>query len=187
MVLAVAGAFCAGLAMAAPLKLEPASPQPKAGQLKPGLAVSYAYPTEVRNLTDAERALRRSGKKGKPLSGLDYRDTEEGEMTLTSTQALRVVAGISGYVRFDAPGVYNMDFLSNDGLQVSIGGKEVVYLDERTPCDPSPVTQVQVPEAGWYALEAVYFQRLGTACLHMRAGPEGGKVTWMPDSAFAYK
>lgn len=182
---AVLGLFAATLADAAPLKLKPANPQP--GNLKSGLAVKYAFPTEVRNLTDAERALKRGAKAGKPLKGMDYRDTLEGEPTLTSGQALRVVAGITGYVKFDAPGIYTIDFLSNDGLQVKIGGKEVVYLDERTPCDPSPATQVQVPSAGWYDLEAVYFQRLGTACLHMRAGKEGSRVTWMPNSAFGHK
>lgn len=179
--------ICAALmlaapALAAPLKLEPANPQPSG--LKPGLAVKYAYPEDVKTLSQAEQALK-SAKPGRPLKGLDYWDTEEGMETLTSGQAMRVVAGISGYVRFDAPGVYTVDFLSNDGLRAFIGGKKVAVIDERTPCEAGDAVQVEVPQAGWYPFEALYFQRLGTACLHMRAG-QGGKVDWMPDSAFGH-
>ncbi|MFY9211537.1 MAG: PA14 domain-containing protein [Aestuariivita sp.] len=173
----------AGAASAAPLKLSPANPQP--GSLKPGLAVKYAFPDEVRTLSQADQALK-SAKPGRPLAGLDYWDTEEGGETLTSGQALRVVAGISGYVRFDAPGVYVIDFLSNDGLRASIGGKKVAVIDERTPCEPGDAVEVEVPVAGWYPLEAVYFQRLGTACLHMRAAPKGSAPDWMPNAAFGH-
>lgn len=183
--LVAALALCAAsVAQAAPVKLKPASPQP-AG-LKQGLAVEYAFPPEVKTLGEAQRALKRA-KKGTPLKGLDYRDTLEGEPTLTSGQPLRVAAGISGYMKFDAPGTYVIDFLVNDGIQMKLGGKEIMFWEERTPCEPTDAVEVSVPEAGWYELEAVYFQRLGTACLHMRSGPKGGKVTWTPNASFAYK
>ncbi|MCE8007516.1 PA14 domain-containing protein [Aestuariivita sp.] len=170
-------------ALAGPLKLEPANPQPSG--LKPGLAVVYAFPNDVKTLSQADQALK-SAKPGRPLEGLDYWDTEEGGETLTSGQALRVVAGISGYVRFDAPGIYTVDFLSNDGLRAFIGGKKVAVIDERTPCEPGPATEVEVPVSGWYALKAVYFQRAGTACLHMRAAPQGSAPDWMPNAAFGH-
>jgi hypothetical protein len=180
---ALAAALLAGAAWAGPLKLEPANPQPSG--LKPGLAVKYAFPPDVKTLAQADKALE-GAKPGKPLAGLDYWDTNEGEETLTSGKAMRVVAGISGYVKFDAPGTYVIDFLSNDGLRAHIGGKKVTEIDARRPCDPGPSVQVEVPKAGWYPLKAVYFQRAGTACLHMRAGPAGGKPDWVPNAAFGH-
>jgi hypothetical protein len=165
------------------MKLEPANPQP--GSVKPGLSVSYAFPPDVKTLAQAESALK-GAKPGTPLAGLDYWDTEEGQPTLTSGQALRVAARIKGYVRFDTPGVYVFDFLSNDGLRAVIGGQTVAVIDERRPCESGDAVEVEVPVAGWYPVDLVYFQRLGTACLHMRAGPKGGKLDYMPDSAFGY-
>ena len=185
--LRIAGACLAlslgSAALAGPLKLEPANPQP--GSVKKGLAVAYAFPEDVKTLSQADQALKKA-KPGKPLAGLDYWDTEEGQETLTSGQAQKVAARISGYVRFDAPGVYTIDFLSNDGLRAFIGGQKVAVIDERTPCEPGPAVEVEVPQAGWYPLQAVYFQRFGTACLHMRAAPAGSAPDWMPDSAFGH-
>jgi hypothetical protein len=179
---AVAIAMIAAIpALAGPLKLEPANPQPSG--LKEGLAVSYTYPTDVKTLAQARKHLKRS-KPGKPLSGLDYLDTINGKRTLTSKKAHHVVAGITGYVKFDKTGTYVIDFLSNDGLQATIGGQEVVFFDGRHACEESKSIEVSVPKAGWYDLKATYFQRTGTACLHMRAGI--GEPDWMPNSAFGY-
>ena len=98
--LAVIALLLAAPVFAAPLKLEPANPQPSG--LKAGLAVSYAN-AEVRTLSAAERAAQ-NATPGQPLAGLDYWDTNEGMETLTSGRAMGVVAKISGYVRFDSPG-----------------------------------------------------------------------------------
>ena len=165
---------------AEPLKLTLANPQPAA--LSSGLAVSYANGS-VRSLRQAAR-LAKNAKPGIPLEGLDYWDTKEGEETLTSGQAKNVIAKITGYVRFEQPGIYTIDFLSNDGLQMSIGGQEVVFFDGVHSCDESDAVEAEVPKAGWYALEGLYFQRKGSACLHMRAGI--GAADWMPNSAFGH-
>lgn len=167
---------------AAPIKLAPANPQPSG--LKQGLAVQYAFPGDVKSLSQAEAALK-SAKPGKPLAGLDYRDTNDGDPTLTSGRAHHVVALITGYVKFDEPGIYYVDFVTNDGLQVQLGGKRVAKKDGRFACQETDLTEVEVPQAGWYPIEAVYFQRLGTSCLHMRSGMD--EPDWMPNSAFGYK
>ena len=67
---------------------------------------------------------------------------------------------------------------------MSIGGKQVVNFDGVHACDESKAVQAEVPSAGWYKLEGLYFQRKGTACLHMRAGV--GEPDFMPDSAFGH-
>jgi hypothetical protein len=166
--------------LAEPLMLEPADPQPDG--LKPGLAVVYAKGS-VRTL-DAAAEYLDEAVAGDPLPGLDWRDTADGDKVLTSSRSEKLVAGISGYVRFDEPGTYLIDFLSNDGLQMTIGGQEVVYFDGVHPCEESDVAEVEVPVAGWYALEGLYFQRKGTACLHMRAGMD--EPDWMPNEAFGH-
>jgi len=179
---ATAMAIVATSAFAAPLKLKPANPQPSG--LKQGLAVKYAFPGDVKSLNQATRYLKK-GKAGKPLSGLDYRDTANGDNTLTSGRAHHVAAAISGFVRFDSPGIYTIDFLTNDGLDATVGGQTVGYFDGRQSCNETRAVEVEVPQAGWYPLEATYFQRVGSACLHMRAGK--GAPDWMPNAAFGYK
>ncbi|MEO0667472.1 MAG: PA14 domain-containing protein [Pseudomonadota bacterium] len=178
---AAAVTVLANASLAAPLKLQAADPQPT--DLSEGLSVVYALDANPKTLDDALDAMG-SARPGKPLLGMDYRDTEDGTETLTSGKAHKVVAGISGYVRFDEAGVYLVDFMSNDGLQMSIGGQEVAYFDGVHPCEATETVEVEVPEAGWYEMEGVYFQRKGTACLLMRAGI--GEPQWMENDAFGY-
>lgn len=169
-------------AFAAPLKLTPADPQPT--NLSDGLAVSYAYGAGGRTLEEAEAKLRRA-EPGPPLAGLSYLDSDPGDLTLTSTEAEKVAATISGYIRFEAAGTFEIDFLSNDGLLASIGGQQVALLDGVHSCDPTGVQEVEVPVAGWYALEATYFQRKGSACLMMDWNVSG-EMEPVPDGVFGH-
>ncbi len=169
-------------AFAEPVKLTPADPQPT--DLTPGLAVSYAYGAGGRTLAEAEQKLR-DATPGTPLVGLSYLDGSDGENTLTATKAHKVAAAISGYIRFDTAGTFDIDFFSNDGLQASIGGQEVVLFDGVHSCEPAGVTQVEVSSPGWYALEATYFQRKGSACLMMDWNV-GGEMEPVPDAVFGH-
>ena len=171
-------------AFAAPVTLSPANPQPSAGDLSPGLAVSYGYPGEVRTLKDAKAGLKKA-RRGPPLRGLSYEDNSEGDLTLTSRKSQKVAAAISGFIRFDAPGTYTVNVFSNDGIVASIGGKQIALYDEIHACEPAGEQDVIVPSAGWYALEATYFQRKGTSCLAMDWNV-GGRMGPVPDSAFAH-
>ena len=178
--------FLAGAAVAAPLALAPANPQPSAGSLENGLAVVYAYPGNVQTIKDAKNALK-SGKPGKPLAGLNYDDTKEGDLTMTADKAMKIAASISGYIKFDAPGTYTVDFLNNDGLEIHIGGQKVGFYDGVHACGYAGEQEIEVPSAGYYALEAIYFQKKGTACLMMEWGPDSDGLEPVPNSAFFYK
>lgn len=170
-------------AAAAPLKLTPANPQPSG--VKSGLNVTYKVAQEkVRSLQDARALFKLNPKRGTPLRGLDYSDTNEGEPTLTSGAPYYVIADISGYFRFDAPGVYDIEFYTNDGLDARIGGQRVGYFDGRQGCESTVVTQAEVPKAGWYEFKALYYQNLGTSCLMMKMAPSGQKRKWVENSAF---
>lgn len=182
--LAACLALLAGTVDARPLKLKPANPQPDA--VTQGLSVSYAYPDDVKSLRDAYIAIGVGGEAGRPLAGLDYISSDETPNALTSDKETKVAAKIAGYVKFDAEGVYTLEFFSNDGLELSIGGQEVARVDEKRGCDPVGAVEVRVPKAGWYALEALYWQRKGTSCLQMMWAPEGGELEITPSTAFGY-
>ena len=177
-------ALVAGTAFGAPLKLTPADPQPTEADLSPGLAVSYAFGAGGRTLAEAEAKLARA-KPGTPLVGLSYLEGSDGEDTLTSGKAHKIAAAISGFIKFDAAGTFEVDFLSNDGLAASIGGQQVALFDGVHSCEPAGAVEVEVPQAGWYALEATYFQRKGGACLLMDWSVSG-EMEPVPDAAFAF-
>lgn len=179
-------ACLAGAAEAQAIRLAPASPQPDAASLQPGLAVEYAYPADIKWLADAESWFDYGSEAGEPLVGFDYPDTLDGEKVLTSKQSEQVIARIRGYIRFDEPGVHQVEFLSNDGLLVRIGGEEVEKHDGRHPCESSGFYDVEAPEAGWYEIEAIWFQRVGTACLLMKWGAPGTDLGWTPNDVFAH-
>ena len=184
--ISIAIATAAFAASAGELTLTPASPQPDETALRQGLHVVYAYPQDVKSLASAEHHLGKNQHSAKPLIGFDYPDTEEGDNALTARQPFQVAAHITGFIRFDEAGRYDLEFESNDGLKVEIGGAEVVYYDGRHPCSTPGFVTVVAPEAGWYPLEAIWFQRAGTSCLLMKSGPAGGELDWTPNDAFAF-
>ena len=75
-------------------------------------------------------------------------------------------------------------FLNNDGLALSIGGQQVADYDGVHACGYAGEVEVNVPQAGYYPLEATYFQRKGTACLMMEWGADADSLDFVPDSAF---
>jgi hypothetical protein len=194
---ALALAAIAALALSAPVApaaaqeaktLSPARPQPSEAALEQGLAVRYARPSDIRTLERARSWEAYDPEPGPPLVGFDYPDTLPGEETLTSGQAERVIAFIDGYIRFPEPGIWKLQFHSNDGLEVNIGGREVYRHDGRHTCQTLGWKETyRVPEAGWYPVEALFFQRMNTSCLLMEWQGPNGTMTWTPNDAFAYE
>lgn len=178
-------ALCSSVAVAGPLKLELADPQPE--DVTEGLAVEYAFPKDVKSLRDAYIAIGIGAEPGTPLVGLDYLSSESAPFALTSEKETKVAAQIAGYIRFDAPGIYTLETYSNDGLQLSIGGQEVAKVDEKRACDPIGKVDVSVPDAGWYALEALYWQRKGGSCLILEWAEKDGELSVVPATAFGFK
>lgn len=172
-------------AWAQAVTLSPADPQPSAGSLAQGLAVSYArIPSAVRELAGAERALKKNAKPGAPLAGLTYEDTDK--TVLTSESYEKVAADISGYIKFEKAGTYTLDFLNNDGLELHIGGQQVALYDGIHACGYSGEIEVNVPKAGYYPLKATFFQRKGTSCLMMEWGPDSDGLEMVTNDVFFY-
>ncbi|WP_170550746.1 PA14 domain-containing protein [Ruegeria atlantica] len=182
--LAAAMALIAGAVASAPLKLQPASPQPNP---QAGLNVKY-YGTgnqhkKIRDLSQAKSLLSQA-QPGTPLRGLDYRDTSKGEDVMTFDGAYNVAAEVTGYMRFDSPGIYELETWSNDGIEASVGGQQIGRVTGIQGCEANQRTEVEVPQAGWYPLKIIYFQKLGSSCLMMKSGKQGEKLTWVPNDIF---
>ena len=159
--------------------LRPAEPQPT--QITPGLAVEYTY-VKV-NFVDQLKG--RKFEPGPPLTSINYR---WGGNVLTSKSREEVGASITGFIRFEKPGVYGFEVTSNDGVMVEIGG-QAIHEDPGVHSDStSDRINVKIDQAGWYPLKVLYFQKKGTASLVLAwVGPgEKGKAVPVPPAAFGY-
>ena len=150
--------------------------------------MKYAWagdpPARIQSLNEAKQMLG-GAKAGPPLRGLDYADTNKGDPVMTHEQHYNVAADIRGYIKFDAPGIYELETWSNDGIEARIGGQVVGKQPTRSGgCDPNQRVEVEVPKAGWYPLQIQYFQKYGTSCLMMKWGKKGEKLKWVPNNAF---
>ncbi len=167
-------------------EVEPASPQPKASELKPGLAVYYSF-----NFVRAIKWMlyytkKNKGKPGPPLPQINYK-TGIGNV-LTSNRAEGVMATIEGYIKLAKPGAYIFKINANDGVRVILAGKRILddpkwhsYGDTMT----EPVT-VQIKKPGWYQLKILYFERRGTSTLQLYWQPPGaGAASIVPAGVFA--
>lgn len=162
--------------------VSPASPQPEAGALAPGIAVEYTQGF-VRFVDDLERL---SGwKKGDPLAQIDY-NTGSGNV-LTSGYTQGVGARLKGFIKLDKTGDYQFAIQSNDGVRMKLDGKTIIS-DPAVHYDQfSPNVTVPVSTPGWYALDIEYFQRRGTATLELYWQPPGmDSFEFVPADAFAH-
>jgi hypothetical protein len=159
--------------------LRPAEPQP--AQLTPGLAVEYVY-VKVNYI---EELKGRKFQSGPPLADINYK---WGGNVLTSTARESVGANISGFIRFEKPGVYGFEVTSNDGVLVEIGG-QVLHEDPGVHSDTtSDRISVKIDQPGWYPLKVTYFQKRGTATLVLAwVGPgEKGKAVPVPAKSYGH-
>lgn len=166
--------------------LAPASPQPAADALQPGLAVTY-YSNKFNHTREiTEWAKYKDGFEGEPIPMLDY-FVGDGEV-LTSGRIDFVGADIRGYIHLPVAGTYTFAMHSNDGVDLEIGGKRIVY-DPTVHSDRfSDLVPVEVSEPGWYPLRLLYFEKQITSTLELfwlKPG-ETGQLLHVPAEAFAH-
>ncbi len=167
------------------LQLAPSNIDLKSKDLKPGLAVGYAY-YEVRNLHEAEGYRSHvKAKDRKTIKGFMYGDTELGQKILTAEADQFVIAFISGYMRLQE-GVHQLEFQSNDGVRVHLGGVEVYEHDGRHTCSTQGPVTVKAPKTAWYPVKTLFFQRLNTACLDLSIRSAGGDWDWTKEEIYAH-
>lgn len=182
---AALGMMVASMATAAVIELTPASPQPKG--VKQGLIVKHKLGHRPRSLGEARGLIGKGTAGSKPLKKLQWPDKGKGAEMFNSGKYERLITRMNGYIKFSAPGTYELEFFANDGLEVKISGKRVAKLDGINPCSSAGRPKVKVPSAGWYTFEALYYQKEGTACYETEWKKPGGSVQLIPDSAFGYK
>ena len=160
-----------------------ADPQPTPDKLAPGLAVAYVY--GIFNHINEFKS-----KKFEPGPALPHLDWRMGEgAILTSKERDGVGALITGFIRFEKPGIYGFDVTSNDGVRVEIGGK-LLYEDPTVHADDtSERIDMKIDQPGWYPIQVLYFEKKRTATLVLRWVPAGSdakaKPVPVPAAAFA--
>ncbi len=166
--------------------LAPAAPQPAGDQLRPGLAVTYYLAVFNDTSNIPKWARQKGGKPGKPIAMLDYW-VGDGEV-LTSGRSDEVGAHIQGLIHLSKPGTYTFTTHSNDGIDLKIGGKQIVK-DSSVHADRySDLVTVKITEPGWYPLDLLYFEKRNTATLELywlQPG-ESGQLNHVPAEAFAH-
>lgn len=166
--------------------LKPATPQPAAGDLRPGLGVTYYYNVFNDTSEILDWAKYKDGVKGEPILILDY-FVGDGDV-LTSGRADEVGADIRGYINFPVAGTYTIAMRSNDGVDLKIGGVQTV-LDPGVHSDRfSELTPVEITTPGWYPLHLLYFEKRVTSTLELYWLKPGGsgQLDFVPEEAFAH-
>lgn len=175
------------LAGTASLAVETAELAPVQTDVKPGLTVIYAEaPKKIKSLEQAREWIDTIGAAADPVPAFDFRDTEDGDPVMTASQPYNVAAEITGLIRIDEPGMYQFEVYSNDGAETKLGGQTIGYYDGTQPCEGNGVTEVEIPEAGWYELTTLYFQKGGSSCLMMKWGKDGQDLEWVPNDIFGH-
>lgn len=179
---AMAASLAVSLAVAAPLQgAKPVQPQPAADKVAPGLSVNYLY-MMFSHVSEVPKAGK--GKPGPEIAVLDH-DTDSGNV-LTANNSMGVGALINGLIKFDRPGTYVFEIMSNDGVKLTIGGV-LIHEDPGIHADTtSPPIELAVTEPGWYPLSIDYFQRKGTSALRLMWTPPGGTKQVVPAAALAH-
>lgn len=167
--------------------LQPATPQPGAEQLQPGLSVLYFdkfFERHIDKLPVGKEALKR-GKAGKPIPYLNHRFGEGNVFDSKNNRGIGMQ--MTGLLRFDRTGGYGFKVKSNDGFRMFVSDQLV--LDDPTVHAERfsmPVT-VQVDAAGWYPVMIQYFQRKGTATVELFWQPPGAAdFMIVPAEAYAH-
>lgn len=166
--------------------LQPASPQPSAEQLRPGLAVTYYFNKFDHTREILEWAKYKPGVKGEPILILDY-FVGDGDV-LTSGRADHVGADIRGYINFPVAGTYTIAMQSNDGVDLNIGGQRVVYDPDVHSDRFSDLIPVEITTPGWYPLHLLYFEKQVTSTveLYWLKPDHTGQLDFVPEEAFAH-
>ena len=153
--------------------------------LSPGLRVWY-YSRDLSRLRDLRDWMKwKDGKEGPPLLSLDYPETTGS--VLTATQKDLVGARIEGAILLSEVGQYRFKVLSNDGIQVDIGGKKVLKDDRTHSTRFSKEGTVTVNTPGWYSVYILYFERRHSAALQLHwTTPSINSMHVVPSEAFGH-
>lgn len=182
--------LAAGLAACVTAGYQPPAGPPKpaavSGTPQPGL-LPYYFLGQLDHVDNMPRGADiQRGRRGAPITAVD---AESGSGAMWDSQTNRNFSvQMDGLIRFDRPGRYGFAATSNDGIRVAIDGHRVIEDPYVHATQTSPVTWLEVPQAGWYPVTVQYFQKGGTAALKLLWQPPGATgLSPIPAAAFAHR
>ena len=152
--------------------------------LVPGLAVTYWRGNRFDLMVEMHDLVKRAnGQPGAPVMQLDT-----GNFVLSTRASELVAAVMKGYIEFPEAGIYQVEFVSNDGILIEIDG-QLIHADPNRHSDTTsgPIA-IEIGEGGWYDVDIAYFQKRGTHRHEMYWLPPGqeGDLELVPAAAFAH-
>lgn len=152
---------------------------------EPGLGVRYLI-AKFNGISEIEQmATWKEPKAGAPLPMLNY-NVGQGPVLSNRNKDL-VGAFIDGYIRFEQTGTFILSVNYNDGVRLSIGGKEIFEDPFVAPDRFSPNLEVQIDEPGWYPISLIYYEKKNTSTLELYWRPPGREeFEFVPASAFSH-
>ncbi|MFN4275929.1 MAG: PA14 domain-containing protein [Ferrovibrio sp.] len=164
---------------------QPATPQPTAAQLSPGLSPLYfiAQLDHVDNMPRSPADLAK-GRRGPAILQLD---AESGSGRMWDSQATEGFAvHMTGMIQLEA-GIYRFAAFANDGIRITIDRTRVVDDPDVHAGRLSPLGEVRISQPAWYPITVQYFQKRGTAALKFQWQPPGaGGLMTVPAAALAH-
>jgi len=154
-------------------------------RLQKGLDATYYLEFFERSLNELPQGKTHSFivKKGEPITELNH---QFGEDEVFSSGTNRGVAvRMKGYLMFSEKGEYQLQALSNDGVEVIIDSKVVISDPEQHSDRLSNIGFVTIDQPGYYATVIEYFQRKGTAAIKL-LWKTPGSTDFVPVPANAY-
>ncbi|MBW2027914.1 MAG: hypothetical protein JRJ31_02425 [Deltaproteobacteria bacterium] len=172
--------------------LKPLKPQPNEADMEPGLKVWYFTELFIRRIEEMPQGKPPFswGKQGKPIPYLNHHFVGENRKKLEvfdSGTHRGVAMYLWGMIRFPSAGRYFFKSMVNDGILVLIDEKTIIDDSTWGSDRFSKETVVEVSEPGWYPIVVKYFQRKGTARVHLfwkRPGQDA--YVFVPPEAYAH-
>ena len=157
-------------------------------ELSPGLSCIYIdkFYRNISQMPQPQDAAAK-GRAGRPVLLLDKKYKKD-ELVFGSGEKKGVGMILTGYLRLAEPGTYRFQALSNDGIEMTLGG-QLLFIDPDVHKDRlSPIGTVEVKTGGYYPLVLRYFQRKGTATLKLYWQPPGAaKLTIIPAKTYFHR
>lgn len=172
--------------------LKPLEPQPDEADMEPGLKVWYFTGLFIRRIGEMPQGTPPFswGKQGKPIPYLNHHfvGKDKKKLNVFDSGTHRGVAMyLWGMIKFPSAGRYFFRSMVNDGILVLIDRKTIIDDSTWGSDRFSKETIVEVPEPGWYPIVVKYFQRKGTARVHLFwKGPGQDDYVFVPPESYAH-
>jgi hypothetical protein len=136
-------------------------------RLQPGLNVVYyqKYFERDLNALSGPRASQYQKKTGQPILELNHQFGTEEVFDSGTNRGVALI--MTGYLYFQQAGTYQLQALSNDGINMMIAGQTVISDPEQHADRLSNVGHLTIEAPGYYPTRIEYFQRKGTAALKL--------------------